>query len=114
MKLALSVIFGILLWANVLTDEASGQGVATFYSGSDLLQMCTGPGHIGCYAYIAGVSDAIASQRAYEGKPACLDSSVQVGQVVSVALDYLRAHPESRAFNAAFLIKEAITLAWRC
>ena len=114
MKLALSVICGILMWANALIDEASAEWAVTFFTGSDLLQMCTGPERIGCNAYIAGASDAITSQRAAEGKPTCLPSSVPIGQVVGVTLNYLRAHPELLGSGGAFLINEAITLAWKC
>jgi Rap1a immunity proteins len=114
MKLVLSVICGILTWANALTNEARAEWAVTFYTGGDLLQMCTGPERIGCSAYIAGASDAITSQRASEGKPACLLPSVPIGQVVAVTLNYLRSHPDMLSSSAAYLVNNAITLEWKC
>ena len=112
MKFVPHLIGGILMWANVLSNDARGEAI--FFSGNDLLKMCAGPERIGCHAYVAGVEDAIVSERADEGKSSCLPHSLQIGQAVGVTLNYLISHPETRDFSAAFLIREAITVAWRC
>jgi hypothetical protein len=61
-----------------------------------------------CYAYLAGVSDALnASQQV-------CSSEATLGQNVVVVLKYLRDHPDRLHEHRYFLTRDALTLAFSC
>src|SRR5208283_1533632 len=83
-------------------------------SGNDFVRLCSvidkddaektkleGLQEIVCVAYVAGLRDGVAAEIAFAEsenksapKPYCLQSAVENGQLVKIALKYIKGHPE--------------------
>jgi hypothetical protein len=106
----------------VLAAAASGLLVADswpgqFLSGNDLFKKCTSDGTVDghfCLGYVMGVADELELLRSVDGKPPCIAQGVTIGQVKDVVVAELKASPETRHFNAAFLTTGAVAKAWHC
>ncbi len=88
-------------------------GAPTFRKGNELYWFCTAETKVKseqddvriarflCGAYIEGAIDG-------NNKSLCLRNGVNSSQLVDVVVNYLRAHPESRDFNAASVVGVAV------
>jgi hypothetical protein len=88
-------------------------------TGNELLEWCqsgdtwqTGR----CYGYVIGVADlqTMVGKALPENRQSCIAEGMTVGQIVEVAIKYLKQHPEERHFNASVLMVKAIAEAFPC
>ena len=103
----------VLLLALVWTMSAK----AAFYSGNELYSYLQDfrktssrddtTAFVGA-GYVVGVFDA------GNGRLWCAGDQVSVRQVIDIAFDYLDQHPESRRFEAASVVRDALSDAFPC
>ena len=108
-------MIALLLLACVWT----GHGFAAFLDGNRLLEYCTARGGYGegaCDGYVAGVVDSRLSQQDKGGTSAgfCLPETVNLGQIVWLVTEYLRAHPEDLHFTADSTVHVTLRQAFPC
>ena len=83
--------------------------------GNDILILCTAPQATkGCVAYLAGVVNSMAGGNSVGGHRACIPKEVVTGQIVDIAVNYLRSHANERHTMAAHLIAAAMAEAFPC
>lgn len=118
---AFVAVFAAALWAT----PAAAQVPAQIWDGNELYKYCSAqkeksPSYVhaqaSCVGYVVGLIDweyAVAvSQRA---KPAfCVKDGMTVQQVVDIVINYLKAHPELRHHNGAWIAGEALRQAVPC
>jgi Rap1a immunity proteins len=98
-----------------------------FATGNDLLDQCGADSetpNLACAAYVRGAIDMIGSLQGsiasddkktfWKARSICLPNEVTTGQVKDVVVKYMRANPETRADNAAWIIIRALIQAWGC
>jgi hypothetical protein len=99
----------ILLAAVVLALGFPARGArAGFWTGNDFVNQCTPTGSQSCYAYVAGVSDAIA------GWGACLPSGISVGRATDLVVEFLQRNQQQRSLSAATAVTFALSEAFPC
>jgi hypothetical protein len=116
--MARSCLLGPLALGAVAPAPAS----AGFYSGDDLLKVCTAdrksPDYLDnsyqCAAYVAGAVDAFNTTRAALGLKSCLPADVTIKRLKDVTVGYLNAHPEETTRSASTLVFAATRKAWPC
>lgn len=86
----------------------AGGARAGFWSGNDFVNQCTPTASQSCYAYVAGVSDAIA------GWGACLPSGISVGRATDLVVEFLQRHQQQRNLSAATAVTFALSEAFPC
>src|SRR3954469_12840688 len=78
-----------------------------FYDGNKLLQVCERDGRQ-CVGYVAGVAGALTTTtdigQQFRGLRACIPVGVNSAQALDVVVLSLRAHPETRHIDAAYLV----------
>jgi hypothetical protein len=114
-NILLVAALGCLIVSQAQAQTKSG----AFYDGNKLLQYCSPgdtPTHQGiCIGYIAGLADALSSPGAsINGLKACIPTGVKQGQVMDVAINYLKAHPETRHYTADSLVAQALRDVFPC
>src|SRR5579862_7115687 len=71
--------------------------VTTFYDADRLVAQCE-KNDLACYAYIAGVTDTLATATAYgatvAGLQACIPYGVNLKQLEQTVIEFLRAHSQ--------------------
>jgi hypothetical protein len=95
---------------------------AGFYSGNELLGLCTAERADStyfdktyeCVAYIAGAVDSFNDTRAVNKLKRCIPRKVTISQLKDVTVDYLRANPTDRKNSASTLVFAATRKAWPC
>jgi hypothetical protein len=84
-----------------------------YESGNKLLLLCNKGGsswqHGLCAGYIIGVADAFDDKG-----PFCLAQGVAMQQIVDIAVQWLRNHPERRQFLASSLVSIALNEKFPC
>lgn len=111
--------FGAAVVVVALMSGASPSSYAavTFETGNTIFQNCQEPDgaflKIVCGAYIIGIADAL-DGNSIDLWTACLPEHVLRGQVIDIAVEWLRAHPEARHFQAAGLVARALSEAYPC
>lgn len=101
---------------------AAAPADAGFYSGADLLGICTtersDPAYFEktyeCVAYISGAVDAFNTTRAANKLKSCIPAGVTISQLREATVDYLRANPPARRTSASTLVFSATRKAWPC
>jgi hypothetical protein len=98
------------------TAATAAQTITSYIGdGNDVLMVCTTPqSSIGCVAYLAGVADAMAGGNSVGGRRACISKQVVAGQLVDIAVNYLRSHASGRHLRAAPLVATAMAEAFPC
>lgn len=95
---------------------------AGFYSGNELLNVCTtdrnDPTYFEktyeCVAYISGAVDAFNTTREANGLKSCIPAKVTINQLKNVTVDYLQANPVDRRNSASALVFTGMREAWPC
>jgi hypothetical protein len=89
-----------------------------FVTGNRLLEICTPAQQPTCYAYVEGVADDAQStfSALHMGRNAlfCLPQGVTSRQLVDIATNYLRDHPETRHNVASANVVLAFANAFPC
>lgn len=87
-------------------------------SGNGLYDQCTGSSsqQLLCSAYIVGVAEGVIVRENVGSTTAtlCIPEGVLRGQVIDVAKNYLRDHPETRQRSANALVYLALRQAFPC
>ena len=87
-------------------------------SGNGLYDQCTGTSsqQLLCSAYIVGVTEGVIVRESIRGTAAtlCVPDGVLRGQVIDVAKNYLRDHPENRQRSANDLVYLSLRQAFPC
>lgn len=81
----------------------------TEFSGQALIEMCDGAGRPYCNGYISAATDVLTRHRQI-----CRPIGTTTTQLVATVTDYIRPRPERWHVQAAFLIEEALVLAFPC
>src|SRR4051812_48053144 len=119
---AVLLVLGLVL-AAAEAGQARAQEVKVhgFLAGNGLLEHCeSNEARLReiCLGYITGVSDAITTSSdqglTFLRVRACIPPAATAGQTRDVILRSIRAHPETRHFNAADLAARALAEAWPC
>jgi hypothetical protein len=86
----------------------------TFVSGNDLYQWCQSEGepHARCAGYIIGAADSFSMTSASQGLRWEPPSQITTGQIIDIAVRYLKEHPEERHLQAASLVWSALEQTW--
>jgi hypothetical protein len=100
----------------------ASKGYCDFYSGSELLEMCSATENdpvyfqkqAECRGYVAGVADASRCGNNVNGYSWKIAEHVIQGQVVKVVMKWLTEHPENLHFNSAGLVANALHDAFPC
>lgn len=95
---------------------------AGYYSGNELLELCTTErsksnyveNTYECVAYIAGAVDSINDTRAVNKLKKCIPKAVTISQLKDVTVDFLRKNPADRNTSASTLVFAATRKAWPC
>jgi len=119
MKIRISMSAAILATVLGLSVRAQGQNTFTgFRSGSELFELCIANSTADsyCSGYIAGIEDVLVAGNAVNGFKACFPGNTSgISQnVVTIAVAYLRDHPELRLFYAPGLVAAALARAFPC
>ena len=89
-----------------------------YVSANRLLEICTPVQSPSCYAYVEGVVDALQSTfsalRMQQRALFCLPQGVTSRQLVDMAINYLRDHPEKRHNVASANVALALANAFPC
>jgi len=88
-----------------------------FVSGNRLLEACSPVQTPPCYSYVEGVADALQSTFSalhMQHAPFCLPQGVSSRQLVDLAINYLRDHPEQRHYVASANVALAVKNAFPC
>lgn len=102
-----SIVIGAwLLWSSPV---AAGY----FENGNGLLQDCTKQDTLYCLGYNSAVADSLDSN-SVNGYAACIPTSVSLGQIKDIVVQYLRSNPAVRHFAAVGLVADAISRAFPC
>jgi len=106
---------GILCPASGFAEEFQ---FPTFLSGNKLLEACTPVQLPFCYGYVEGVADALQSTfsalHMQQHALFCLPQGVTSRQLVDIATNYLRDHPEQRHTVASANVALALANAFPC
>lgn len=105
------VLFGALAFAK--------SAPADFKSGEELYQLCVKPddarANSFCVGYVAAIADALGTgDGVISGWRACLPSGATQGEVAKVAIQWLKGHPENRAFGASDVAAQALANTYPC
>jgi hypothetical protein len=95
---------------------ASAQEARTFYTGNNLLSLCTSNGVLEtgvCRGFVGGIADAMALDPIL-GNRACIPVPVTLGQARDVVIRFLEQHPEARHYSAASIVALALAAAFPC
>ena len=110
----------LVLAAGVLCP-ASGSAqdqLPAFVTGNRLLEICTPVQTPSCYAYVEGATDAFQSTfsalHMQQHALFCLPQGVTSRQLVDIATNYLRDHPEQRHTVASANVALAFANAFPC
>jgi hypothetical protein len=95
---------------------------AGFYSGNELLEVCTTErGDTAyfektyeCIGYIAGAVDAFNTTREANKLRSCIPGDVTISRLKDVTIDFLRANPIDRHASASKLVFAATRKEWPC
>lgn len=101
----------------VMVAGFAPQADATANSGQRLLSRCTSPyqdDKVYCLAYIAGLSDALREKKHMKAFPACVPDSVERGELLAVAVSYLRRGGQNENARASRLLIKALSEAFPC
>jgi hypothetical protein len=86
---------GLLLavFAGAVLFSASTANAAGYVTGNDLYRICRGNANEQreCMGYLEAAADGIEALRVSVGKPQCVRTGVEVGQIRDVVLKYLGA-----------------------
>lgn len=123
----------ILLSGTTLTNSASQQVEFPSTSGNAFVRVCSGiekhdathteiQHAIACLAYVEGITHGVAAESAWvrvaankePPRPFCLPENVENGQLVGIALKYIRNHPEKSHQSGALLVVESLSEALPC
>ena len=89
-----------------------------FVTGNRLLEVCTPVQTPPCYAYVEGVVDALQSTfgalHMQQHALFCLPQGATSRQLVDIAINYLRDHPERRDYVASANVALALANAFPC
>ncbi|MFZ2996057.1 Rap1a/Tai family immunity protein [Sphingobium sp.] len=118
MKFRQLAITGIIVGLGCIAPAAH----AGFYSGNQLLDVCTAekssPSYVEntyeCVAYVAGAVDAFNTTREVNKLKSCIPAKVTLEKLKSATVDYLRANPKKRDESASALVFAATRKAWPC
>jgi hypothetical protein len=114
MRLRVTVLAAGLLW------PASGfaEEFPSFVSGNRLLEVCDPVQSPSCYAYVEGATDAFqftfSALHVQQHALFCLPQGVTSRQLVDIATNYLRDHPERRHTVASGNVALALANAFPC
>jgi len=109
-----------LVFAAGFLCSASGfaQEFTAFVSGNKLLEICTPVQTPSCYAYVEGAADAFQSTfsalHMQQHALFCLPEGTTSRQLVDIATNYLRDHPEQRHDVASANVALALANAFPC
>jgi hypothetical protein len=91
--------------------------VTTFYDVDRLVAQCE-RNDLACYAYIAGVTDTLATATAYgatiAGLAACIPYGVNLKQLEQTVIEFLRTHSQEVHKTAASAVAVALTISFPC
>lgn len=92
---------------------------ADFKDGEELYGLCTTPNdkraNSFCVGYVAAIADVLGTgDGSISGWRACLPSSATQGEVAEVAIQWLKNHPENRAFGASDVVAQALAHTYPC
>jgi hypothetical protein len=90
-----------------------------FQSGDQLLQNCTQKRDIQaqayCVGYVAAIADVLGvGEGDISGWRACLPSSATQGDIVEIAVSWLKEHPSIRNAGASDIVAHALARAYPC
>jgi hypothetical protein len=109
------LLLGLTIMASATATTAAQAITSYIGDGNDILMVCTTPqSAIGCVAYLAGVADAMAGGNSVGGRRACISKEVVAGQLVDIAVNYLRSHANGRHVMAVRLIAAAMAETFPC
>jgi hypothetical protein len=104
--------------AAFLTLMAAPATAQSFNSGNALFESCSKQSQAYCGGYIIGVFDAavpvLNTGADVDGFKFCAPIEVTQGQITDIVVNYLRANPQFRHFNAASLTLSALSKAYPC
>lgn len=108
-----------LAFAIALASLPSPAAPMAFESGNDLFTKCSSddasPAFIYCLGFVTAIADTMADRSdPFSGYYACFPNGVTKGQVLDVAMQYLRQNPQYRHFSAATLVAAAYAEAFPC
>ena len=114
MRLRVTVLAASLLWPAFGFAEEVG----AFVSGNRLLEVCDPVQSPSCYAYVEGATDAFqftfSALHVQQHALFCLPQGVTSRQLVDIATNYLRDHPEQRHTVASGNVALALANAFPC
>jgi Ssp1 endopeptidase immunity protein Rap1a len=104
------LLIAFTLFGTFGAAEENGGLSMPFKDGNELYQECTaGPSRLFCIGYIEGVADALSRMHLQ-----CLPEQVAARQIVELAVNYLRDHPEKRHLVASDEVGLALVQAFPC
>src|SRR5262245_53235215 len=111
---ALVLAAGFLCPASGLAQDS----FTAFVTGNRLLEVCTPVQTPSCYAYVEGAADAFQSTfsalHIQQHALFCLPQGATSRQLVDIAINYLRDHPEQRDYVASANVARALANAFPC
>ncbi|MGF1612880.1 MAG: Rap1a/Tai family immunity protein [Gammaproteobacteria bacterium] len=92
---------------------------ADFKTGEELYGLCMAPddvrGHSFCVGYVAAIADVLgAGTGTISDWRACIPAKATQGEVATIAIEWLREHPDNRAFGASNVIAQALANRYPC
>lgn len=115
---SISVATIVALSVLVPSGASAEPTIRNFENGNRLLEVCDRPEaeREFCRGYVAGVMDALAQVSADTGMPpfVCRPQGLVPSQIADVAVNYIKAHPETRHTGAAGLVINAAAAAFPC
>ena len=110
-----TAIFAVLVFCPVSAG-------ASFYSGNELLGLCTTERAsttyfektYECVAYISGTVDTFNSSPDLDKRKFCIPGNVTISQLKETTVEFLRANPENRDSSASAFVFSATVKAWPC
>lgn len=105
----------LLLWLAAANPPAGAIG---YLNASELMSRCessSAPMQSYCFAYIAGVNDAVKAYEAWLGmQEYCLPPATPQGDLRRTFVDYLKANPGHRSGEAASVVIVALKARYAC
>ncbi|ADE16742.1 conserved hypothetical protein [Nitrosococcus halophilus Nc 4] len=104
------------LWLYLLLPQIAW---SDFQNGNQLLKNCTAKNDIQakayCIGYVAAIADVLGvGDREIGGWYACLPSHATQGDVVEIAVNWLKKHPSVRGEGASDIAAHALAKAFPC
>lgn len=110
-----AIVILVLFSALALAHSAQ----ADFKGGEELYGLCIRPNDVRalsfCIGYVAAIGDVLGTgDGVISGWRACLPPGATQGEVAQIAIQWMKEHPENRAFGASDVVAQALANTYPC